>query len=298
MKVQETAPGVIRIESDLGARFVAQYLLIGEERTVLVDTGLANTPDEVLAPALAERGIAPDLILISHADLDHCGGNRRMRERYPSALLACPEADRGWIESNAAMVAENYMWHAPYGLDQPDEQARTELLGHLGGDAPIDLTLRGGETVRLGAGRRFEVLHLPGHTPGHIGLWDPAARVAITIDAALSDGIYDRSGNKLIPPRYYDAEAYRSTIRRIRALEPDLLLTAHYPPMNAAQCREFCARSLEHVDAVEAIVREAVEGGETRLKELTDLVDQRLGPFPEFTTELAAGIRSHLAALA
>jgi hypothetical protein len=68
--------------------------------------------------------------------------------------------------------------------------------------------------------------------------------------------------------------------------------------MNAAQCREFCARSLEHVDAVEAIVREAVEGGETRLKELTDLVDQRLGPFPEFTTELAAGIRSHLAALA
>lgn len=293
--MDEIAPGVIRIESDLGARFMAQYLLVGDERAVLVDTGLARTPDEVLAPVLAERAVTPDLILISHADVDHCGGNRRMRERYPGALLACPEADRRWIESNAAMLAENYMWHAPYGLDQPDEQA---LLDDLGGDAPIDLTLRGGESIRLGAGRRFEVLHLPGHTPGHIGLWDPTARVAITIDAALGDGIYDRSGHKLIPPRYYNAEAYRSTIRGLRALEPDLLLTAHYQPMDAAQCREFCECSLAHVDAVEAIVREAMESGETRLKELTDLVDQRLGPFPEFATELAAGIRSHLAALA
>lgn len=295
MNVHEIVPGVIRIESDLGVRFMAQYLLVGEVRAVLVDTGLARTPDEVLAPALAEQGVSPDMILVTHADVDHCGGNRRMRERYPRALLACPEADRRWIESNAAMLAENYMWHAPYGLEQPDEQA---LLDDLGGDAPVDLTLRGGESIRLGAGRRFEVLHLPGHTSGHIGLWDPTARVAITIDAALGDGIYDRSGNKLIPPRYYDAEAYRSTIRSLRALEPDLLLTAHYDPMDAAQCREFCERSLAHVDAVEAIVRDALESGETRLKELTDLVDQRLGPFPEFATELAAGIRSHLAALA
>lgn len=298
MNVDEIVPGVIRIESELGERFMAQYLLVGEERALLVDTGLARTPDEVLVPVLAEAGVTPDLILVSHADLDHCGGNRRMRERYPRALLACHAGDRRWIESNAAMVAENYMWHAPYGLNQPDEQARVQLFDDLGGDAPIDLTLRGGESVRLGGGRRFEVLHLPGHTRGHIGLWDPTARVAITLDAALSDGIYDRCGNKLIPPRYYDAEAYRSTIRSIRALEPDLLLTAHYEPMDAAQCREFCERSLEHVDAVETIVREAVESGETRLKELTDLVDQRLGPFPEFATELAAGIRSHLAVLA
>lgn len=297
MNVQEVAPGIVRIESDLGPRFMAQYLLVGEERVVLLDTGLATTPDEVLAPVLAERGIAPDLILISHADVDHCGGNRRMRERYPRALLACPDADRRWIESNAAMVAENYMWHAPYGLDEPDEQGRQELLHDLGGDVPVDLTLRGGESIRLGPGRHLEVLRLPGHTLGHIGLWDPTSRVAITIDAALSDGIYDRAGNKLIPPRYYDADAYRSTIRRIRALEPELLLTAHYEPMDAVACRSFCERSLGHVDAVEAVVQEAVKTGEARLKELTDLVDQRLGPFPEFTTELAAGIRSHLAAL-
>jgi glyoxylase-like metal-dependent hydrolase (beta-lactamase superfamily II) len=296
--VDEVAPGTHRIESDIGPRFVAEYALVGDERSVLVDTGLAHTPDEALVPALERIGVEPDLILVSHADLDHCGGNRRMRERYPGALLACHELDRRWIESNQAMLAENYLWHAVYGLDQPDDEGRHEMLAGLGGDAPVDLGLRGGETFRLGPGRRVEVLHLAGHTAGHLGLWDPRERVAIIIDAALADGIYDRMGNKLIPPRYYDADAYRQTIRRIRALEPELLLTAHYPPMARAEAREFCDRSLDYVDEVERVVREGRAAGETRLRQLTERVDARLGPFPEFATEIAAGVRSHLAALA
>jgi glyoxylase-like metal-dependent hydrolase (beta-lactamase superfamily II) len=297
MKLEEIAPGIHRIESDLGPRFVAQYLLIGQERTVLVDTGLADTPDEALLPALEQVRAEPDLIVISHADLDHCGGNRRMRQRYPRAPFACHELDRRWIESNAAMLAENYLWHEPYGLNVPDDQGRREMLAQLGGDSPIDLGLRGGETIRLEAERRLEVLHLPGHSPGHIGLWDPRHRVAIIIDAVLCDGIYDRAGTKLIPPRYYDAAAYRQTIRRVRALEPELLLTAHYDPVSRAQAIEFCERSLNYVDAVEAIVRAGHAAGEVRLRELTDRVNAELGPFPEFATEIAAGVRSHLASL-
>jgi glyoxylase-like metal-dependent hydrolase (beta-lactamase superfamily II) len=241
MTMEEVAPVIHRIESDLGPRFMAQYLLVGEDRSVLVDTGLAATPDAVLLPALEGAGVEPDLILISHADLDHCGGNRRMRERYPRALLACHELDRPWIESNASMLSENYLSHEPYGFDQPDENQRREMLAQLGGDAPVDLGLRGGETIRIGPDRRLEILHLPGHTPGHIGLWDPRDRVAIIIDAALLDGIYDRLGNKLIPPRYYDADAYRETIRQIRSLEPELLLTAHYRAASAAAIRSELA---------------------------------------------------------
>jgi glyoxylase-like metal-dependent hydrolase (beta-lactamase superfamily II) len=297
MKLEEVAPGIHRIESDIGPRFVAEYVLVGEERTVLVDTGLSNTPDETLLPALAQVGAEPDLIVISHADLDHCGGNLRMRERYPRALLACHELDRRWIESNAAMLAENYLWHEPYGLEEPDDQGRREILAQLGGDSPVDLGLSGGETIRLGRDRRLAVLSLPGHTPGHIGLWDPRHRVAIIIDAVLYDGVYDRAGTKLIPPRYYDAGAYRETIRRARALEPELLLTAHYDPMSREQAIEFCERSLGYVDAVEAIVRAGHAGGEVRLRELTARVDAELGPFPEFVTEIAAGVRSHLAFL-
>ena len=232
--MEEVAAGVHRIESDLGPRFMAQYLLAGEARSVLVDTGLAGTPDEVLAPALSRAGVAPDLILLSHADLDHSGGNARMRELYPGALFACHELDRRWIESNAAMLAENYRWHELYGLAELDEARTAGAAGDAGRRRPDRSRARRGRDDPARAGRAGGTCSTcPDTRIGHIGLWEPDARIAIIIDAALLDGIYDRAGNKLIPPRYYDAGAYRSTIRRIRALEPELLLTAHYGVMGA-----------------------------------------------------------------
>jgi glyoxylase-like metal-dependent hydrolase (beta-lactamase superfamily II) len=110
--------------------------------------------------------------------------------------------------------------------------------------------LRGGETLRLGPGWRVEVLALPGHTPGHLGLWDPRSGAAIVIDAVLCDGVYDRAGNRLIPPRYYSARDHEATIRTLRALDPALLLTAHYDVMERDAARAFLDRSLAFVAAV------------------------------------------------
>ena len=157
---------------------MCQYIFVGAERSLLVDTGVAGTPARVIVPYLEQLGTEPDLVLISHADLDHSGGNRAVRARYPRAVLACHELDRRWIESNEAMLRENYLWHESYGFEEPDEEGRRALLADMGGDCPVDLGLRGGETMRLGADRRVEILHLPGHTFGHLGVWDPASRGA------------------------------------------------------------------------------------------------------------------------
>ena len=62
--------------------------------------------------------------------------------------------------------------------------------------------------------------------------------VCAIIDAALESGIYDREGNRLIPPRYFDAAGYRSTIRNLRTLRPEHLLTAHYPPLQGQDALE------------------------------------------------------------
>ncbi len=287
--MSEVAPGIHRVESDLGPRFMCQFVLAGRERTLLVDTGLADTPSEVLVPYLERIGAEPDLVLTSHADLDHSGGNRALRARFPHALFACHEADRRWIESNEAMLRENYGWHAAYGFPQPDA---AELLRQMGGDSPVDLGLAGGETIRLEPGRRVEVLHLPGHTYGHLGLWDERSRTAVVVDAVLADGIYDRAGNRLIPPRYYDVRALRATIARLRSLRPALLLTAHYPPLEGEEVDAWLAAGLAWVDDLERTVRAALAEGTTDLWALTQLADQRLGPYPEFTTELGASVRS------
>ena len=128
------------------------------------------------------------------------------------------------------MLAGNYRWYEQYGFGPAPEDIAF-LEQELGGDAPVDVGLRGGETLRLGRTWRVEVLALPGHTPGHLGLWDPRSGAAIVLDAALADGVCDRAGRRMIPPRYYSAGGYEATLRRLRALDPELLLTAHYPVM-------------------------------------------------------------------
>ena len=293
----EVARGIHRVEGDLGERYVCQYVLVGDERTLLVDTGLRDMPDQVIAPYLAGLGLSLgdlDDVLISHADVDHCGGNRTLRAAAPGACLLCGEADRPWIESNAAMLAGNYRWYEPYGFG-PTAEDVAFLQHELGGDAPVDMGLQGGETLRLGPSWRVEVLALPGHTPGHLGLWDPRSGAAIIIDAVLADGVYDRAGTRLIPPRYYTAGGYEATIRRLRALDPALLLTAHYPVMERDEARAFLDRSLAFVQAVRDAVRAGVRAGTTELRPLTQAVDAAVGPFPAFTHELAASVRAHLA---
>jgi glyoxylase-like metal-dependent hydrolase (beta-lactamase superfamily II) len=284
----EIADGIYRIESDLGPRFMCQYVVAGADRSVLVDTGLADTPSAVIDPYLREAGLEPDFVLISHADNDHVGGNRAFRDAHPDAVFMCHELDRRWVESNEALVRENYGWHAAYGFPPMDAD---ELLASMSGDAPIDVGLIGGETIRLDAGRLVEVLHLPGHTPGHLGLWDERNQAAIIIDAVLADGIYDRAGNKLIPPRYYDLATLRQTIERLESLQPELLLTAHYPMLERDDALEWLATGRAFVDDVERVVRDTPADQKDDLWALTQRVDAALGPFPQFMTELGATVR-------
>ena len=107
----EILPGIHRIKSDLGERFMCQYLLLGEERTVLIDTGLAGMPEEVIVPYLGEIGLGVedvDEVIISHADVDHCGGNRALKEMNPYLRFSCGEADRAWVESTERIMAGIY----------------------------------------------------------------------------------------------------------------------------------------------------------------------------------------------
>ena len=108
----------------------------------------------------------------------------------------------------------------------------------------------------------------------------------------LERGIYSRTGDLLIPPRIYDLGAYRATIARVRALEPELLLTAHWPVLDAAAASDFLDRSLAFTDELEQAVRQEVAAGTTELWPLTQRMNERFGPYPEFMTELGASVRA------
>jgi glyoxylase-like metal-dependent hydrolase (beta-lactamase superfamily II) len=287
----EVAPGIHRIESVLGPRPFSQYLL-RDERSLLFDTGVKETPGDVILPFLG--GLQPDLVLNSHADVDHYGGNAAIRQAAPRALFLAHELDVRWIESTEAIMHERYGWYAEHGLDyEPDVVAW--LRGAIGLDTPVDVHLCAGERIRLGARLTLEVLHLPGHTPGHIGLWEPVSRSAIVMDAVLGRGLLDLDKNVIHPPPYFDVAAYLGAARTLQALAPQRLLTAHYDVMEGEEVDRFLAETVAFVEDAERVVAEALaEAGALTLSEALELGDPQLGPFTSMPNELAGSLRAHL----
>jgi len=298
MTTHEVAPGVYRIESILGPRPFAQYLL-REERSLLVDTGIVTTPDEVILPAFKELGLDPaelDYVLMSHADVDHFGGNAAIRAAAPRVIVCAHVADCEWIGDREWILSERYGWYAEHGPDADyDDDTKDWLRNALGPDVPVDLHLGGGEVFRLGPTLSVEVLHLPGHSAGHIGLWDPASRSAIITDAALGAGLLDSEGQVIHPPPYMLLEEYEATVRWLQQLAPERLLTAHYAIMEGAQVDRFLSESLAFVARTRSAIEEAIEAGhEVTIAGLLATLNPVLGPFTSMANELGGPIRAHI----
>jgi glyoxylase-like metal-dependent hydrolase (beta-lactamase superfamily II) len=291
----EVVPGIHRIESVLGPRPFSQYLLHGE-KCLLVDTGVAETPEGVILPYLDSVGLHPgnlDFVLNTHADVDHFGGNNAIRDAASRAVLCAHAADVAWIEERSRILQERYGWYADEGVDYPPE-VKDWLRDAMGPDVPIDLRLVGGETFRLGPDLEVEVLHLPGHSPGHVGLWEPRSATAIITDAALGVGLLDMEGRIISPPPYFDVTAYEGTVSLLRSLSPRLLLTTHYGVMAEQEAARFLEESAAFVERARRAVSEAiVENGELGLHGLLEATNPTLGPFTVMKNELAGTLRAH-----
>jgi glyoxylase-like metal-dependent hydrolase (beta-lactamase superfamily II) len=296
--VQEVAPGIYRIESILGPRPFAQYLL-REERSLLVDTGIATTPEEVILPSFQELELDPadlNYVLISHADVDHFGGNATVRAAAPRAIFCAHLADCDWIGDRERILRERYGWYAAHGPDADyDTDTKDWLRNALGPDVPVDLHLVGGEVFRLGPRLSVEVLHLPGHSLGHIGLWDPSSRSAIITDATLGAGLLNNEGEVIHPPPYILLEEYEATVRRLQRLAPERLLTAHYAVMEGAEVNRFLDESLAFVARARSAIEAAIEeSDEVTMSGLLTTLNPILGPFTSMANELGGPIRTHL----
>ena len=103
--------GVHLIHGIVGGRPLTLTLLIGSEKSLLMDTGCSSYVESIILPAFQEVGLDPkdlSIILISHCDLDHVGGNHGMKQVSPEALLSCGDADRNQVESPENLFTRRY----------------------------------------------------------------------------------------------------------------------------------------------------------------------------------------------
>jgi len=296
MTVDEVAPGVYRIGWAIGSKPMASYLLAGD-RLALIDTGLLETPTEIYLPAIEAIGRRPDevaLAIITHADADHIGGNHAVRKIFPHALLACHVRDQKWCADPAVLTVERYdAFFADHGYRYDDDVFAT-LGSWMGPAEPIDLLFQGGERIRLTRDDWLHVVHMPGHTPGHLALYNPRHRYLIAGDALFGQAQRDTTGAWSAAPPYIDVAAYRGTLQSIAALDPQLLLTCHYSVMQGDEVRRFVEESRRFVDLAEAtalrLVRET--NGPLTLQATIDRANAILGPFA-FPEDLQYALLAH-----
>jgi glyoxylase-like metal-dependent hydrolase (beta-lactamase superfamily II) len=295
----EVASGIHRIEAPFGDRVVCTYLFVGEERALLVDTGIDAHPREYLLPYLETHAIPPEKIhyvLISHADMDHMGGNAAARDLLPRALFTCHELDRPLIESIDRMIAERYgEFAADHGIADGEELKEWYRANAHG--VPTALTLTGGETIRLGPGWDVAVLHTPGHSRGHVSVHDPRSHAVVIADAALWNAVLKRDGAPAFPPTYRYVDTYLASIQRLQGMPIETLLTSHYPVYRGPLVAEFLGESRAFVDRVEAALRDELRQSAVppTTRELIAALSPRLGTWPASAApSLAFPLMGHL----
>ena len=168
--------------------------------------------DSILREAEA-RNIEIERILVTHGHADHCGGVAALRDRLGVPVEGPHEADRFWIDR----LQED---SAQYGL----EPAVSFVP---------DRWLHDGDEVTVG-NIRLQVIHCPGHTPGHVVFYSGADRVAVVGDVLFAGSI-----GRTDFPRGNHADLIASIRDKLFPLGDDVgFLPGHGPTSSFGQERE------------------------------------------------------------
>ena len=279
----EIADGIHRIETPLGDRVNCVYLLVGTRSALLFDTAIGPAISSHVEPYLARTGVEPGrvrYVVNSHCDWDHHGGNGAVRDLAPAAVLCCHELDRPLIEDADLLFARRYDELAADGITEP-----APTRGFVAANTrqvPMDIGLSGGERFSLGSGWAVDLLHTPGHSRGHVSIYDPRSRTAVVGDAVLGSAVVLADGSPAFPPTYRYVDTYLATVQRLQAMRPDQLATAHYPVYRGLDVAEFLGETRAFADQAEAALRKelAVAAAPVTMTTLTERLGPRLGRWP------------------
>jgi glyoxylase-like metal-dependent hydrolase (beta-lactamase superfamily II) len=162
------------------------------------------------------------------------------------------------------------------------------------------MTLEGGETFRLGADWTVEAVHTPGHTWGHLAVYDPRSRTLISGEAAMWTAILDDDWEPALPPTYCYVDTYLATQQRLMSMDIQVLSSAHWPVQTGSEVREFLAESRNYCLHVEQQLLElAHERAAFTLREAIETLGPQLGRWPKETNQdFSYGMAGNLARLA
>jgi glyoxylase-like metal-dependent hydrolase (beta-lactamase superfamily II) len=203
----------------------------GRDRDLLIDSGMGVVSLRGQVVALAER---PVLAVASHTHFDHIGNHHEFAQR----LVHPAEADFLEQPTRSGTLADLYVKDDIFTALPPVPGWRADAYEVE--PAPATRLVSEGDVLDLGD-RSFEVLHLPGHSPGSIGLWEERTGILFSGDA-----IYD---GKLIDDAYHsNLDEYIRTMRRLREMPVSIVHGGHFPSFGRERLRILAQAFLDAKD--------------------------------------------------
>jgi glyoxylase-like metal-dependent hydrolase (beta-lactamase superfamily II) len=181
----------------------ANLLLLSGARSVLVDAGFVGHAEQTREWAEAQAGERVGMVVNTHWHADHVGGNAALQAVGAEIAASAPDAEAVARRDPGCCLAEY--------LDQPV--------------APytVDRSLEDAQVLRAGQAD-WQVVRTPGHTPGHLSLWQPEDGL-LAVGDALSDYDVGWIASALDGPEA--AATAVASLERLDALRPRVLLPAH-----------------------------------------------------------------------
>ena len=236
--LEEVGDRIFRIPLPLpgdGLKAVNAYLLQSESEDLLIDCGWDDTQSwEVLTQALARLGSSLDsvrLVFATHVHGDHLGAAGRIRDAgralvtlglgdRESALLLATDPDLARSRTRALLRR-----HGADSVADALDAAAPNQPQHVWLTTLPDLFISGGE-LRM-AGRELEVIPTPGHTRGHLCLWDRSSAILFAGDHVLPH-ITPSIGVE-VPDGSLPLLNFLRSLEQVRELPANLVLPAHGP---------------------------------------------------------------------
>jgi glyoxylase-like metal-dependent hydrolase (beta-lactamase superfamily II) len=224
----------------------------GDRRWVLIDAGVYGSATRIRKAAVERFGenARPAAIILTHGHFDHVGAVDELAQEWDVPVYAHP------LEHPFLNGTESY--------PAPDPSVGGGIMATLSPfypRGPINLghrlnALPNDGTVPRMPGWRW--IYTPGHTQGHVAFWRATDRTLLAGDAFITtaqESAYAVVLQKLElhgPPMYYteDWDLAKQSVRDLRDLEPELVVTGHGRAMQGAQLRRALTELVDNFDEI------------------------------------------------
>ena len=293
----ELVEGVHRIKAEVGGRPLYLFAFLGERR-LLLDAGCASTVDEFIAPYLEGLGLGLsdlDVLVVTHSDLDHQGGASLLKGANSSLWVTCGVLDIPLVSQPEALVAERYLAFSELHGIAPDDGALAWMRRESGGPVRVDVGWSGGELLELAPDWSVRILHVPGHSAGHVAVYDERSGALFSGDCLQGSVYLGLDGTPKLCPTYTHVDDYLATAALVESLAPRELHGCHWPAARGDAVGAFIAETRGYVEHVDGLVRACLTEP-LALDALIACVNRRLDPpWPaEVAPELVYSIHGHV----